>query len=243
MKGFLQRLVARAGGQGEGLRPLAPHVFEAGEQPVTEEVYAATPSPAVPAAGRAGWQTPASQEPPAGPGASTALAEPPRPHAPRRRGDAGGPARANAGQDAMPPRPLRGAPFREAVTPGLQEDPAPTSRPQPAAGGNRARFDRPASAPDTGRRAPSPVPRSPWSFDTTVPRFVAGREPASAPAARSDRERPEQPPPAPEPVVRVTIGRLDVHAAPPDKARRARPTDVRRDTLADYARKRRESKR
>jgi hypothetical protein len=87
------------------------------------------------------------------------------------------------------------------------------------------------------------VPRTPWSFETTVPRYVAGREPASAPAARSDRERPERPPPAPEPVVRVTIGRLDVHAAPPDKPRRARPTDARRDTLADYARKRRESKR
>jgi hypothetical protein len=105
----------------------------------------------------------------------------------------------------------------------LRAKSAHTADSAPARTGNGTAVETPGPIDGRHRR-----PRSPWNFETAMPRIVHA-EAAEPPA---------------EPVVRVTIEHLDVHAAakPPNPARK-RPAGARRDTLADYARRRQEAKR
>ena len=97
--------------------------------------------------------------------------------------------------------------------------------------------DTPAGKqPGGGVRAPRP----PFSLGTTVPR-VRPERPATAETLPGPRGAAAS---APEQVVRVTIERLDVQAVAPTTAKRAtQPVPARRDSLAEYQRRRQEAKR
>jgi hypothetical protein len=124
--------------------------------------------------------------------------------------DAGPPVTAAPSADTAHPP----AASEEAPPPAVGDAPPPGPLPPPPL--------RPIAQP-----APARVPRAPG-------RSLAGRERAegraAAPVAATD----------PEPTVAVTIGRIDVHAAPPPAPMRLAPPAPARpaETLEDYLRER-----
>jgi hypothetical protein len=241
MKGYLQRLAARAlgsdEGHGAGLRPRTPLLFEpvaADGEPraAVSALDAGQPLPAVPLP-----VAPATREADDGD-------DRPRAPAPERTRPVAT-ARANTARADTPAQlPVAGIRLREHGPVVTAPIGATTQGPllAPGSAGDRPRDGSPVQEPMPGlRRRPRSYGNSPWTLETSVPRIVGGDGSRMNAGRREGRDAGTPPP---EQVVRVTIERLDVHAdAPPPKPTRRRPAETRQDTLADYARRRREAKR
>ncbi|MDX3454894.1 hypothetical protein PV396_23640 [Streptomyces sp. ME02-8801-2C] len=228
---FLDRLIARhTAGAVTGaarVRPRLPGPFER-----VEAVRAPVPDP--------DGQSPLWP----GPASPAAVAAPPDRPRPAVSGARPGPERERtvvrteqvyAEQPTLPAPPIADpeGPLLRPVTP-LLPGPRPAGRPAlRTAGGQRPASDSPRTTaavtslpgPDTASRAGSAAPR-PSAADT-----AAAREAVRQAAARRPGRAPEQ-------VVEVRIGRLEVTAAAPAGATRRRPASAERPaatvSLADY---------
>jgi hypothetical protein len=246
MKGYLQRLAARALGHDAGLRPRTPLLFEPGAADAPEAM-------AQEADGGPRAAAPALDAGQPLPGVKLSVAparrdgdDRPRASAPERTGPVATARAITARTDTPAPLPVAGIRVREQGPVGPVTAPI-AATPQapllaPGRVGDRPRDGSPVQEPLPGiRPRPRSPGNSPWTLETAVPRVVGGDGTRASAGRREGRDAGTPPP---EQVVRVTIERLDVHAdAPPPKPPRRRPAETRRDTLADYARRRREAKR
>lgn len=142
------------------------------------------------------------------------------------------------GPVAPPPAPALpvGAPpevrIRELVSPGVAGPSAPPAMVPASPGAERRVVERrvverrvePGDAPAVGGK-PAPDPPAP---PVAAPRVVRREAPGEVPVT------PSPAPPSPSPAVRVTIGRLEVRAAPPPPARPARRAASSVMSLEDY---------
>lgn len=248
MSDFLGRLAARAVGTAPALRPRPRALFEpdaiAGAEPLeVEEEREAPPAP----------RARPSAAPPEAPEPITRAAEPPpaaepeAPPAPRARPERHAVERtAQAPQREAPPapRPQRATAAPPVVVEQRREVVAPP--PPPAAPPRREPRPRPPArelaATSVVRRAPDepaetlvtpPLPESlPLRSQAIARARSLAPPPAPAPQPGAAPVRDAPPRPAPEPVVEVTIGRLEVRAATPGQPARPAPTVERAEPLS-----------
>jgi len=245
MSDFLDRLAARAIGSETALAPRLPSLFEPlqrapimplpdqGEAPLhrREAAPAAPQPPAIAASPRA----PAHAREPGEPPAATRVASREPQHA------APSAARTAAVAPREPVRPLSRAvpPVRTGVAEPVGKPPAPEHPaalhapipPQPSRMVPARKEAVPMPAP-TGVLLPAPAPvfAASGAAPTRPERSVAAR----AAAAQSGRGAAS----ATEPVVHVSIGRLEVRAAPATAAPAQRREGPRPSSLDDYLRQR-----
>lgn len=252
MKGFLQRVIRRAAGRVEGLRPRIPLPFEppsdlAVDPPPTRAApwpHAALENAGSPGSGESAGEAPVGQR-----------GMPPLPqvqsaeHDPRidagaahdAPADTAGAGRAapslSAFVDSGEAIPIVFAEPGDRQTAALTSPSAPTSASFPS---TTARPDTDPPTPPRWRQRPS-LPSGDASSRFGPEHRGAG---SSSRAAARSTARHQESESAPEHVVRVTIERLDVNAVAPASGKpRARPAAPRRDTLAEYLRRRQEAKR
>lgn len=269
MKGYLQRLTRRARGDSEGLRPRVPLLFE----PTLETMAAPSPEAAQlsPIAQQAPQPQPrATNEPLVTPtlriektaipvehqssASQPVRAQSPAPpayDAPRFAEAVQSPH--TASQRTAPIRPQR--PDDDAAPhPPIARDPAPDTAGSAAQVHHRAaelQVDgtQPAPGPRTAPVAvPSEITPADRSGATPRPSFTTqGAIPrlgSSGPVPLHDRhDARRNAGPTPEPVVQVTIERLEVQAVAATGAPRKEKAPPRRDTLAEYLRRRQEATR
>jgi hypothetical protein len=216
MTGYLMRLAVRSTQTGVGLRPRAPSLFEA-VPPVLEAASrdAGTSSAPVPTTTRA-----APPEPPAD---SPAVRPASQLHPPPEVDPA---STTRIAASAVPPAAAvatAAAASADGVVPARHADPVRTGEHPPAA-------DRPAAVVTSRNRAPTtPLTASTGDTSASLDRLpapltveigapsvapMAPGEPA-APVVALPRLHPRPPSAQPAPEVKVSIGRIEVVAAPP----------------------------
>ena len=243
MSDFLDRLAARAIGSGAALAPRLPSLFEplprAPVMPPADEseapARAREASPAVP-------PVPDVAPPPRAPTHARESIEPraarvapvERPALPTTAGTA-----ADVPHAPMPSPPRAASPVRaigaeQASTPPTPERPAVTSSfafPRPPRVARTRRETASAPAPNgVLLAAPAPVFASTGAASTRSERTVAARAAAARAEGKADAAR--------EPVVHVSIGRLEVRATPAAAAPPRRRDGPQPGSLDDYLRQR-----
>jgi hypothetical protein len=215
---YLDRLVARALGVEPAVRPRLPSRFER----VVPDAAVDPTEPAVDPRPAAHRLAPPVRNTLAGAPDAAAAASTERPTVSRATGPA-----------AVPPDRLERAPAGSPVARAAPEEVRqPTARSEAAAG---PMTPAPTAAPSPAEGLPPAVRPQPLVTLSPVAQRRAARSPAVA---------VEAPPRAATPVVRVTIGRVEVRAAPPPReVRAARSAPGPRLTLDAYLRQRDEGKR
>jgi hypothetical protein len=207
MTNFLGRLAARQIAPGRGLRPRSVSRFAA-----PEAEAAAEPRPLLVAPAQA-----------AKPPSAAAIAQSTAPMPEQADLQA-----AQGSADAIEPRGLRSEP--RAPDPGSPTE--PPQRPLPAGETDTTDIDRPrngrSGAVAVAAHAAAPSPGHPRHPSPLVPReIVRARETTTQHTAAAARSAvatvPAAAERADEPVVRITIGRIEVRAADPAPAREKRP--------------------
>jgi hypothetical protein len=216
---FLSRLVERSTGRAAVARPVVPPLFAAGAPlgagPVEEEVMGGTGSVE---------------------GLVGTVGETSRLRSPASDGP-------TADDTSAPASPVEERRAEEGTLPDRERPPAPPNtvtrdrlrvRLLRDGASARAPDGAPPTAPEAGERAAPPP-----SSDPEPPIELLPREATVFPRAAVRRADPSSSPPAP--IVRISIGRVDVRAVPPARPPAPRPAPVRKEdrlSLEEYLRPR-----
>lgn len=241
MSDFLDRVAARAGDGAKALAPRLPSLFEPLQRAPLMAVAETTEAAPEPRRANTHSETAEQRADPPAPRPRTAATAEPSQASPSLRAADPSPAVSSTKQPQATPA------FEKTVVATRQSEPAPAAALRPSPRVMPAPPPPPSIAPRELRRAPEPsftaaaMPTTGSLLPPASPVFATPPMAASARAAAGVARRASATSPAaaaPEPVVHVSIGRIEVRAAPTPTAPARRRDGPQPASLDDYLRQR-----